>query len=84
MVANGIKPVINLHHYTEPLWFADKDGFEKEENLHYFVDYCEHVFNALHEYVYLWFTFNSPNAYATKGWLVGMAPPGKRAISPSC
>ncbi|MDZ4154260.1 family 1 glycosylhydrolase, partial [Methylicorpusculum sp.] len=79
LVANGIKPVINLHHYTEPLWFADKDGFEKEENLHYFVEYSAEVFKNLHDLVYLWFTFNSPNAYAPKGWLVGMAPPGKKS-----
>jgi beta-glucosidase len=78
LVANGIKPVINLHHYTEPIWFADMGGFEKEENLHYFVEYCEQAFNALHEYVYLWFTFNSPNAHASKGWIAGMTPPGKK------
>lgn len=78
LVSQGIKPVLTLHHYTDPQWFLDKGGFEKEENLHHFVKYCAKVFERLHPYVFIWITFTSPSAYATKGYLNGMVPPGKK------
>ena len=78
LIKNGIKPCITLHHYTDPLWFAALGGFEKEENIGYFVEYCLEVFNRLHNKVHLWFTFNSPDGYAAKGYLRGETPPGKK------
>lgn len=78
LVRQGIKPVLTLHHYTDPQWFMDKGGFEKKENLHHFASYCQKVFERLHPYVYLWITFTSPSAYATKGYLNGAVPPGKK------
>lgn len=75
---NGIKPCINLHHYTDPLWFAQKGGFEKKENVIYFVRYAQHVINALHHPDAMWFTFNSPDGYAANGWLTGRNPPAKK------
>lgn len=78
LVRQGIKPVLTLHHYTDPQWFMDKGGFEKAENLPHYVAYCQKVFERLHPYVHLWITFTSPSAYATKGYLNGMVPPGKK------
>jgi beta-glucosidase len=79
LVANGIKPVITLHHYTDPIWFMyDEGGFEKAQNIQYYVRFCTKVFERLHPYVHLWFTFNSPSGYATKGYLNGSVPPGKK------
>ena len=78
LVKQGIKPVLTLHHYTDPLWFMDKGGFEKVENLHHYVAYCQKVFERMHPYVFIWITFTSPSAYATKGYLNGTVPPGKK------
>ncbi len=78
LVRQGIKPVLTLHHYTDPQWFMNKGGFEKEQNLHHYASYCQKVFERLHPYVYLWITFTSPSAYATKGYLRGTVPPGKK------
>lgn len=78
LVAHNIKPVITLHHYTDPIWFMDKGGFEYHENIQYYVRFCEKVFERLHPYVHLWFTFNSPSGYATKGYLKGTVPPAKQ------
>lgn len=78
LVSNGIKPVLTIHHYTDPLWFMDKGGFEKAENIHHFVKYSAKLFERLNKYVFIWITFTSPSAYATKGYLQGMVPPGKK------
>jgi len=78
LLANGIKPFIGFHHNTDPLWFAKKGGFEKEENIAYFVHFCSIVFDRLKDKGYLWCTFNSPSGYAAKGYLIGTAPPGKK------
>lgn len=76
--AQGIQPLITLHHYTDPLWFTEKGGFEKEENIPHFVQFCTTVFQALQPHALTYATFNSPCGYAAKGWLTGNFPPGKK------
>ncbi len=78
LVSNGIKPVVTLHHYTNPLWFAQKNGFEKEENIKHYVQYCKLVFERLHPYVHLWLTFNSPTSYVARAYHAHLNPPGKK------
>lgn len=43
-IKKGITPIICFHHYTDPCWFADKGGFEKQENTQYFVNFCNKVY----------------------------------------
>lgn len=81
LAKNNIKACVTLHHYTDPLWFADKGGFEKAENVHYFVEFCEKVIDRLHNKVHLWFTFNSPCGYAARGYQQGATPPGKKNMA---
>lgn len=78
IVDKGIKPVITLHHYTDPFWFAGIGGFEKEENIKYFVKFCEQVFTRLNKYRPLWFTFNTFEGYAMPGYSQGTKPPFKK------
>lgn len=77
LVANGIKPVITLYHYAEPIWFSKMDSFEKRDNCKYFVDFCAKVYERLHPYTYMWLTFCSPET-AAQGWLSGGRPPFKK------
>ncbi|GMU19025.1 MAG: beta-glucosidase [Candidatus Babeliales bacterium] len=77
LIANGIKPVITLYHYTEPIWFYHMGSFEKRDNCKYFTNFCAKVFERLHPYVYLWLTFCSPET-AAKGWLQATMPPAKK------
>ena len=78
LLKQGIKPCVTLHHYTDPIWFADKGGFAFPNNIHYFVNFCKKVFERLNNKVHLWFTFNSPDGYAAKGYLTGITPPGEK------
>lgn len=71
----GIKVVVTLHHYTDPIWFALEGGFEEQKNIHYFATFCSRVFEALNDKVHLWFTFNSPSGYSSRIYLTNVAPP---------
>ncbi len=74
----GIKPMITLHHFTIPQWFAEQGGFEKEGNIQSFVSFCEYVFSQIGEKVNLWTTINEPAVYALMGYLLGRHPPFKK------
>lgn len=77
--ARGITPVVTMFHWTTPLWFAHKGGFEKRQNIQYFVRFCEKVFSELGEHFRLVCTFNEPEVYVAFGWLhEGEWPPSKR------
>lgn len=65
----GITPMITLHHFAHPIWFEDMGGFEKEENITYFVRYAKKVFERLGSKVPLWCTINEPTIYVFQGYL---------------
>ncbi len=81
LIANGIKPVITLYHYSEPQWFYHLGGFEKKENIEHFVRFSQIIFERLHKYVHLWLTFNAPEGIALQGWLTGSKPPVKKDMA---
>lgn len=78
LVRNNIKPIIIIKDYRDPIWFAHKGGFEKEENITYFIRFCKTVFERLHDKVGQWTTFWNPEVYAINGYLMGSLPPGKK------
>jgi beta-glucosidase len=66
-----------LHHFTNPLWFAAKGGWEKEANVLMWVDFCKKLADEFGQYVSYWNTFNEPNVYSCFGWAIGQFPPFK-------
>lgn len=66
-----------LHHFTNPLWFSKIGGWEKEENIHLWVDFAKKVVDEFGQYVKFWNTFNEPNVYASYGWITAFFPPFK-------
>lgn len=72
----GISPMVTLHHFTDPTWFSERGGWEKEENIPLFTRYCAKVFESLHEGSRLWCVINEPNAYSFMGYFLGAFPPG--------
>src|SRR5947209_13550151 len=75
-----LKPMVTLHHFTEPLWFADRAGFARQENIHFFVRYVTHVVQNLHDLCDFWITINEPNVYTALGYVLGSYPPGKHNL----
>lgn len=59
----GIKPMITLHHFSHPMWFERKGGFDKEENIEHFVRFSTAVFKRYANRVKFFITFNEPVVY---------------------
>jgi len=74
---HGIEPIVVLHHYTIPQWFAKIGGFEHLKNGKYFVTFAEEMYAALYKDVTYWSTFNAIEGYAFKGYFTLDGPPGK-------
>lgn len=75
-----IKPIVTLHHFTEPLWFADRGGFANKDNIRYFVRYATRAAQALQDLCDFWITINEPNIYSILGYQIGSYPPGEQNL----
>ena len=73
----GIEPMVTLHHFTSPLWFARKSGWAASDAAHAFLPFVHRVVDQLGDLVKLWCTINEPNIYAANGWIFGEFPPGR-------
>ena len=78
--ARGIEPFVTLWHWTMPVWFARKGGFEKNGNIKYFVRFCEYVTKEFKDDVTFWITLNEPEIYTTSSYLKGVWPPQKQNL----
>ncbi|GCE49328.1 beta-glucosidase [Thermosporothrix hazakensis] len=76
----NITPAVTLHHFTEPLWFVERGGFARRENIRLFLRYVHHVVDALQDLCSFWITINEPNVYAVEGYLLKNFPPGEGSI----
>ena len=78
LIQEKITPVITLHHFTNPIWFDELGGFEKEKNIDYFIDFCKMIFTQYSSRVKDWCTINEPEVYSVMGYFAGIFPPGKK------
>jgi beta-glucosidase len=76
----GMTSMITLHHFSDPLWFHEMDGWEREESAALFEKFVRKTVEALKEYCTLWCTINEPNVYALSGYVVGDFPARHRGI----
>ncbi len=75
----GIKPLVTLHHFTNPMWFEEKGGWLKTENIRLFLMYVEKMIRSFGHLVSEYITINEPNVYALLGYYHGAWPPGHRS-----
>lgn len=75
LLANGITPMVTLHHFTDPIWFSEKGGFLREDAPAMFCRFVEKVVRRLGHVVGLWGTINEPLVYAVNGYVTGEFPP---------
>lgn len=74
----NIEPVLNLWHWTMPVWFTEMGGFEKRKNVQYFEQHVERIIKEFGTEVNYVITLNEPNVYTSLSYAVGMWPPGKK------
>ena len=76
LIKNGIKPMITLHHFSNPLWLEHDGAWLTSEVIGLFERYTEVVVNELGDLVSDWVTINEPNVYLAQGYIIGDWPPG--------
>jgi len=76
--ARGIEPLLTLHHFTNPLWFRDRDGWENRANLAYFERFARLAGERYGDLVDHWITVNEPEVLGFYGYDAGIFPPGLR------
>lgn len=73
----GISPMVTLHHFSEPAWFAHAGGFTDATAARAWVRFVELIATRLGDVVDEWITVNEPVGYVVQGWLRGIWPPGR-------
>ncbi|HJS18864.1 MAG TPA: family 1 glycosylhydrolase [Anaerolineales bacterium] len=76
----GLTPMVTLHHFSDPLWFYEMDGWEHEQAAVLFEKFVRKTVEALREYCTLWCTINEPNVYALSGYVAGDFPTRHRGL----
>jgi len=61
----GLEPVLNLWHWTHPVWFEERGGFGRKENLSFWLKYVQKVADEFGTSVRYVITVNEPNIYVT-------------------
>ncbi len=74
----GITPLLNLWHWSHPVWFEEAGGFSKQANLRYFERYAKKVGDELLGGVEYVVTINEPNVFVGFAYLVAERPPQEK------
>ncbi len=77
LIKKGIKPIVTLHHFTQPQWFQDLGGWENKKAVNLFLSFVKIVYSILGKNVQYWTTINEPMVFIGGGYIEGVTPPGK-------
>lgn len=58
---HGLKPVVTFNHFTTPIWFAARGGFEEADSPDLFALFCRRATRHLGGLMHLATTFNEAN-----------------------
>jgi beta-glucosidase len=82
VIAAALTPMVTLHHFTVPQWFAAAGSWTQATAADTFGRYCEQVVRALGSRVTWWCTLNEPGNVAVGGHLGAFGwPPGTRSYA---
>jgi beta-glucosidase len=74
--ARGVTPMVTLHHFTNPRWFAALGGWEEPKNLDRFERFARLAGERFGDLVDDWITVNEPEVLGFYGYASGAWPPG--------
>ncbi len=80
MKEKGIKPLLTLHHFSNPLWFEDMGSWTNPDSVDMFIDFASEVIDYLGDVVDEYITINEPNVYCLNGYFYGIWPPERKSI----
>ncbi|MBA3757624.1 glycoside hydrolase family 1 protein [Candidatus Saccharibacteria bacterium] len=73
-----IEPVLNVWHWTVPVWFDQKGGFKYRKNLKYFNRFVHLIAKEFAKDLKYVITLNEPNVYASYSHQLGLWPPQEK------
>ncbi len=60
---HGLLPIVTYNHFTVPLWFAMRGGWEMPDSADLFARFCEHATRSLGDQIGMASAFNEANIY---------------------
>ncbi len=75
----GFTVMVTLHHFTSPIWFVQRGGWESRHAPYYFARYVQRVVKEYKSVIDLWVTINEPNVYTSNSFLRGTWPPQRKS-----
>ncbi len=76
----GLEPIVTLHHFTNPAWFAAQGGWSRPDSVAQFARFVEVVAARFARDVRFWLTINEPTVYVKHAYVVCDWPPrGRRS-----
>ncbi len=81
MRSKGIRPLLTLHHFTNPLWFEDMGAWAHKDAADIFLAFAERVVDYLGDIVDDYITINEPNVYNLNSFFYGIWPPEHKSLS---
>ncbi|NLW89228.1 MAG: glycoside hydrolase family 1 protein [Clostridiaceae bacterium] len=75
-----IRPLITLHHFSNPSWFEARGAFCSANGSGVFLRYVRYIVTKIEDLCSEYVTLNEPNVYAANGYLFGLWPPGVRSF----
>lgn len=80
LIKKGIRPLLTLHHFSNPLWFEKQGAFLNKRGVDCYLRFLKECVVRLGDLVNEYITINEPNVYAVNGYFSGEWPPGKRSV----
>jgi beta-glucosidase len=74
-------PMVTLHHFTNPVWFAERGGWLWDEAPQRFARFVDKVVATLGDLCELWCTINEPMTYTFGGYLFAYWLPQVQSMS---
>jgi beta-glucosidase len=78
LIARGMRPMVCLHHFSNPLWLEAQGGWEHASVIERFQSFVRYTVTALRDLCDFWLTINEPQVYVNHAFLEGIFPPRKR------
>lgn len=76
--AHRLQPIVTFNHFTTPIWFAARGGFEDADSPDLFAAYCGRVAQHMGGLMHMATTFNEANITLLVRLLSGGAPPSRQ------
>ena len=77
LLSKNIVPMVCLLHFTLPIWFEEKGGWTKKENVIYFYSFAKKMIESYPK-VKFWLTMNEPIVYSMVSYCLGEWPPCRK------